>query len=255
MAPAGVAARRLRRDAGDAAPRARRVPRAARPRLPAFAAARLPAARLRPVAPREPRLDRLRAREHCTRLPAACGGLRLARVPLPGRSARLRAPPVAALAGGGGALPRRLPRLRAGARREPRPVAPGLRRREAHGLRLPQRRAAFDHHAAARPVVCGRGPQLLLLRAVHGGDGHQGNRHSVGHRLQPRRAPVLRANGRRGVLGRLQRDRGRAPLAATGGPAAAVERGRRGRRRDGDGRRDRKPARRRAAPPRDGGRF
>ena len=65
-----------------------------------------------------------------------------------------------------GVVPRRFPLFLRRPGLEPRPLAAVARRRETHGLRLPQCRHQVDRDAPLRPLVCRRSPQLLLLRPV-----------------------------------------------------------------------------------------
>ena len=118
----------------------------------------------------------------------------------------------------------RVRRVRAHTHGEPGPVEPVVRGREAHGPRIPERDGALHRDAAAGPVVLGRRDQLLLLRPLHRGGDDQGHGHPRHDRLQPGRAALLRADGGRRVLARLQPGRGgadRAPVAGGGVVAPA----------------------------------
>ncbi len=247
MACRGVATGRVRRDTGDVAAGARSLPSAARPWLPAGETDGAVAVDVRPLVAGEPWLDWLRPNEHCPWLSPNRVGIRLAGLPLPRKPAELCTSAMALALGGGGPLPHRVPGIRARARRKPGPVAPLPGRREAHGLRLPERRPPIHHHAAAGPVVCWRRPELLLLRAVHGGDDHSSNGHSVGCGLQPGCAALLRAHCSRGVLPGLQHDGRRTTVVAPSRAPPTMDRRCRGRGCLDDGRRLGQPARRWAA--------
>ena len=104
---------------------------------------------------------------------------------------------------------------------------------KADGLRLLQRRAEVDVHAAVRPLVRGRPTQLLLLRILYGRRLHQVHRHPALYRDHPHRSALLRADGVGGLLGRLQpRHARQAPprrCRTRAAPAVPDRRGRDGR--------------------------
>ena len=100
----------------------------------------------------------------------------------------------------GGALPRRLPGLRLC----PHVQSGGGQHREVHGLRLYERSLAERELPSARPVVCRRHDQLLLLRTPHGSNPHAPLGPAAGGDVQPDPRAAVRPRGARCVWRGLQ---------------------------------------------------
>ena len=80
---------------------------------------------------------------------------------------------------------------------EPRPLARRPRRREADGLRLPERRREVRALPAVRPVVRGRSDELLLLRLRPDRGAGEADGHPAGGRVQPRDPDARRRSSAR----------------------------------------------------------